>query len=454
MKLFPDGSLARCAADPNRDPQEAVQVVATLARAVEHAHRHGILHCDLKPGNILLDENGQPHIADFGLARHPGAESGSALATAIVGTPLYMAPEQAAGSKDLTAAVDVHGLGVILFELLTGRPPFAGVSVLETLHRVAELEADSPRRLNRRVDSRLETICLKCLGKSPANRYPSAEALAKDLDCWLAGQPIAARPEGRLKRIRRRLAGRRRLLATLALLVVVLGTAAAEWRLWLAPALVRDDPAVYEEDVKQAWRWVQAGNFGAARKLRDKHREATFRPIYDWKQTLFAWDARKNRETDPGVTWTKPRTPPDQGELVFFYSWRQLDAACRGHVCTIGQRDVTGRVAIGLRWSADSQRLFCLQGRGLPVRGGTVPGVVQWVQVTETVVDANTGQVISVSAVPDGQKVAIDSDRWSRRDASPPIVSPDGQKVALDLGNGLVNVWETSSTSRYGPHPN
>jgi serine/threonine protein kinase len=229
MKLIDGGSLAGCTLPlPVR---QSAALLATTARAVHRAHQRGILHRDLKPGNILLDAQGQPHVTDFGLAKRVEGERGQTQTGSIVGTASYMPPEQARAEKLLTTAADVYSLGAVLYELLTGQPPFRAETPLDTVLQVLEKEPEPPRRSNPRIDRDVETICLKCLQKEPAKRYGSAEALAEDLERWLRGEPIVARPiSGRaraVKWVKRRpaVAG---LLAGMTV-TLLLGTAVSTW---------------------------------------------------------------------------------------------------------------------------------------------------------------------------------------------------------------------------------
>lgn len=185
----------------------AARYVRILARAVHYAHKQGILHRDLKPSNILIDAEDEPHITDFGLAKRLGkGDSGQTHSGAVLGTPSYMSPEQAQGKIDeLGPACDVYSLGAILYELITGRPPFRAATALDTVMQVIDHQPVPPKLLNRTIDHDLETICLKCLEKDPQMRYPSAEALGEDLQRYLDGETIEAHSFNVLDRLARTL---------------------------------------------------------------------------------------------------------------------------------------------------------------------------------------------------------------------------------------------------------
>lgn len=197
MKLIEGGQLDEVVKRAPMSIRQAAELMAKVARTVHHAHEHGILHRDIKPGNILLDAKGEPHLTDFGLARLLESESTVTRTFEVLGTPSYMAPEQAvANNPAVSAATDVYGLGAVLYHLLTGRPPFAGGTTYDTIKLVLEAEPRSPRSLNPKIDRDLSTICLKCLEKDPMRRYDSAFALAEDLERWLKHEPIRARHTG------------------------------------------------------------------------------------------------------------------------------------------------------------------------------------------------------------------------------------------------------------------
>jgi eukaryotic-like serine/threonine-protein kinase len=215
MKLIEGGTLAGF-----RGPsEEAAGLLSTVARAVHYAHQRGIIHRDLKPGNILLDREGQPHVADFGLARRVEGDSKLTRTGAVMGTPAYMPPEQASGKRgEVTTLADVYSLGAVLYELLTGRPPFQAETPFDTLSQMMEKEPQPPRMLNPQVDRDLEALCLKCLQKDPRQRYGSAAELADDLDRWRRGEPTRARPPSTWQTVRYWL--RQNLRAALWVLVV------------------------------------------------------------------------------------------------------------------------------------------------------------------------------------------------------------------------------------------
>src|SRR5438477_915978 len=197
MKLVEGGQLDEVVSREPMPIRRAAEVIAKLARTVHYAHEHGILHRDIKPGNVLLDRNGEPHLTDFGLARLVETESTVTRTMEVLGTPSYMAPEQAVGNNArVSRATDVYGLGAVFYQLLTGHPPFAGGTTFETVQLVLDTEPRQPRLWNPKIDRDLATICLKCLEKDPQRRYSSALALAEDLEHWLKHEPIRAKPSG------------------------------------------------------------------------------------------------------------------------------------------------------------------------------------------------------------------------------------------------------------------
>ncbi|MFO0897441.1 MAG: WD40 repeat domain-containing serine/threonine-protein kinase [Pirellulales bacterium] len=231
MRLIEGTTLTDCIADLKGNHRRIATLLATLARAVHHAHQRGILHRDLKPANILMDADGEPHITDFGLARTVGGDSELTQSGAVLGTPSYMAPEQARGMRVLTTGVDIYSLGAVLYHALTGSPPFSGSTPIDILRQVVDTDPARPSAKCLRVNRDLETICLKCLDKEPTRRYESAAALAEDLERWLRHEPIAARASGPLRRVAKWV--RRHPAATAIICLVASAAAAVTWQ-WRA----------------------------------------------------------------------------------------------------------------------------------------------------------------------------------------------------------------------------
>src|SRR5258707_2060282 len=231
MKLVEGGQLDEVAKHEPMSIRRAVELIAKVARTVQYAHEHSILHRDIKPGNILLDQKGKPHLTDFGLARLVETESTVTRTVEVLGTPSYMAPEQAVGNNaQLTASTDVYGLGAVFYQLLTGHPPFAGGTTYETIKLLLDTDPRQPRLWNSKIDRDLSTICLKCLEKDPKRRYPSALALAEDLERWLKHEPILARHTGIIGRSRKWM--RRNPSSALLAACLVALAAAAGWIVW------------------------------------------------------------------------------------------------------------------------------------------------------------------------------------------------------------------------------
>jgi WD40 repeat protein len=408
LEFVEGGSLARKLAGKPLPPGESARLVATLAGAMHLAHSRNVVHRDLKPANVLLTADGQPKVTDFGLARLLDAEPGLTRSGAVMGTPSYMAPEQATGQASAAGPpADVYALGAILYECLTGRVPFLGGNTLETLEQVRTREPVAPSRLQPAVPLDLETICLKCLAKEPEKRYPSAQELADDLERFGRGEPVTARPVGALERAWR-WCRRNRAVAGLGAAVVLLLVGAAVVSPVVAVHFIR---LAGEREHARIDTETAGTREKEARTQAERQRDRAERAfgISTLAQALSAWNAG---DVPLSVSLAEEVAPEAR-----FWEWRHLRRRFAGTPFTIlGQSGGITKVA----WSPDGQLLA----------SGAADGSVR-------LRDAATGAERSTLQAHKGRVYGLG-------------FSPDGSRLATAGADGVVGVWDPRTGGRLG----
>jgi WD40 repeat protein len=452
MKLMEGGSLADNLDRYTRHPGGAARLVAAIARAVDHAHRRGVLHRDLKPANILLDADSQPHVADFGLAKH--ADSAMTLTGQVLGTPSYMAPEQAGGkAKEVGPPADVYALGAILYALLTGQPPFRGATPADTLRQVLDDEPIPPRRLRPDVPRDLESIALKCLEKRPGQRYARAEDLADDLQRFLAYRPTRARPIGVWSRAARWCRWHRAASALFAVGAVVLAALTAGT--YLHTRQLRE----HEEAMLASAQRERAAAATAAAEREYTDRLQGYAASVRLASKLWA-DGQHQAARDALASHLPAPGTEDVRGFEWHYLWQRARSVqlLRGHresvdrvafspdgrTCASASRDGTIHL-----WDTHSGRRLA----GALRAGPAIPQALQFSPDGRRLVLAAWGDESTIRVWDTATEQLVGQRTGSQFDGFKAAVCPDAQTVAVGIywdvhgpsRTALVRLWDVSS---------
>ncbi|MCC7374540.1 MAG: protein kinase [Verrucomicrobiales bacterium] len=430
MDLVEGESLASLC-DRGRLPwRRATQILHAVADAVQHAHERGILHRDLKPSNILLDSDQQPRITDFGIARSLDASNPMTFTGQVLGTPGYLAPEQAAKHGEVSPATDVYGLGSFLYHLLTGHAPFQAENPIEILKRVAEEEPLSPRSLNPEIPRDLEVVCLKCLAKSPSDRYPSAHALRDDLERLLAAKPVKARPvgfAGRWVRWARReplLAGSLSLAAATLVCALIITT----------------------------WQWRDAEK-ARQNEVRERHRAESALAIIELRRAEEQLEAGNLFAALHGlarVAREHPDHPAAGPRLLSFLAHRDLafpvkDPIHPTSVINWLRQSHDGRRVVSASYSGSAQvwDLSTGQALGAAMTHASRVRYAEFSPNDELIVTASGDQTARIWSALTGQPHSTPLPHDAFVNAA--HFSPDGSRVVTAADDHLARIWETST---------
>jgi eukaryotic-like serine/threonine-protein kinase len=411
MGFIEGTSLSARVADGPLPPREAATLTMQVAEAMQYAHERGVIHRDLKPANVLLDRQGRPKVTDFGLAKKLQGDSGLTHTGQVMGTPSYMPPEQAEG-KDVGPLADVYSLGAILYCLLTGRPPFQAASPMDTLLQVVSQDPVPPRQLNPGVPRDLETITLKALEKLPGKRYQSAAALGADIDRWLRGEPILARPVGRLEMVAKWVR-RRPVIAGLSMMVVVIGLVGLSGILWQWQRAERN----FEESEKnRKLAEAQTAEAKAQRKIAEtKTAEAQARADQLERQGYVSLIAISQRETQANNVALSDRLLDRCPPRLRGWEWRYCSRTNHSELEAL--RPLGRPYGVSLP-SPDCRKFACHDGK------------LAWI------CDRQGKELCALGNHPD----SIESLAWSA----------DGKMVATGCRDRIIRLWDVESGAELG----